>query len=448
MKLEMTQKQELKLTPQMLQSMELLQMSAQELEAYLQELVQENPAAELSEPEERQDEGEELWRRMQSLADQDNQNRQYVAAEREELDPLARIGTDGGLEDTLLLHLSRQLERSQAPTLVLRGAQFLAACLDESGYLREEVENLAQAAGLPAAVLEEGLSLLQTLDPAGVGARDLSQCLELQLRRAGEEGTALAVVQRGLERLARRQYRALAQELGVSQQEVLQAEARIRALDPRPGAAFAPREEPVYLVPDLVVLQGENGLEVHLQESHLPGLRLSGCYCDMYRNDPDPEVRRYLDGKIRQVQWAIQAVEQRRATLLRCAQALVRRQQAFFQSPGGSLSPLRLADIAAELSIHESTVSRAVQEKYLQCARGVYPLSFFFTREVGAGEGQSAHEIKNQLLRLIREEDKRRPCSDEKLRQLLAVGGYAVSRRTVAKYREELEIPSAAGRRA
>lgn len=219
MKLEMTQKQELKLTPQMLQSMELLQMSAQELEAYLQELVQENPAAELSEPEERQDEGEELWRRMQSLADQDNQNRQYVAAEREELDPLARIGTDGGLEDTLLLHLSRQLERSQAPTLVLRGAQFLAACLDESGYLREEVENLAQAAGLPAAVLEEGLSLLQTLDPAGVGARDLSQCLELQLRRAGEEGTALAVVQRGLERLARRQYRALAQELGVSQQK-------------------------------------------------------------------------------------------------------------------------------------------------------------------------------------------------------------------------------------
>ena len=118
MKLEMTQKQELKLTPQMLQSMEILQMSTQELEAYLQELVQENPAAELSEPEERPDEGEELWRRMQSLADQDNQNRQYVAAEREELDPLARIGTDGGLEDTLLLHLSRQLERSQAPTLV------------------------------------------------------------------------------------------------------------------------------------------------------------------------------------------------------------------------------------------------------------------------------------------------------------------------------------------
>ena len=285
MKLEMTQKQELKLTPQMLQSMEILQMSTQELEAYLQELVQENPAAELSEPEERPDEGEELWRRMQSLADQDNQNRQYVAAEREELDPLARIGTDGGLE-------------------------------------------------------------------------------------------------------------------------------------------------------------------VHLQESRLPGLRLSRFYCDMYRDDPDPEVRQYLDGKIRQAQWAIQAVEQRRATLLRCAQVLVRRQEAFFQGPGGSLTSLRLADVAAELSIHESTVSRAVREKYLQCARGVYPLSFFFPREVGAGEGQSAHEIKNQLLQLIREEDKSRPCSDQKLCQLLAEEGYAVSRRTVAKYREELGVSSAVGRRA
>lgn len=189
-------------------------------------------------------------------------------------------------------------------------------------------------------------------------------------------------------------------------------------------------------------------LEAYLQESRLPGLRLSRFYCDMYRDDPDPEVRQYLDGKIRQAQWAIQAVEQRRATLLRCAQVLVRRQEAFFQSPGGSLTSLRLADVAAELSIHESTVSRAVREKYLQCARGVYPLSFFFPREVGAGEGQSAHEIKNQLLQLIREEDKSRPCSDQKLCQLLAEAGYAVSRRTVAKYREELGVSSAVGRRA
>ena len=167
MNLELSLKQALKLSPQMLQSMEILQMSTLELSEYIQELVQENPAAELAEPADPGDESEELWRRVQSMADQDHQNRQYVTPDREELDPLARVGTEGELEDTLLLHLTRQLERSRASTLVLRGAQFLAACLDEDGYLRDDVADLAQSAGLPASVLEEGLSLLQSLDPPG-----------------------------------------------------------------------------------------------------------------------------------------------------------------------------------------------------------------------------------------------------------------------------------------
>ena len=161
MNLELSLKQTLKLSPQMLQSMEILQMSTLELGDFIQELVQENPAAEVAEPPDPGDESEELWRRLQSLADLDHQNRQYVTADRDELDPLARVGTDGGLADTLLLHLTRQLERSHASTIVLRGAQFLAASLDEDGYLRDDVADLAQAAGLPASILEEGLSLLQ-----------------------------------------------------------------------------------------------------------------------------------------------------------------------------------------------------------------------------------------------------------------------------------------------
>ena len=181
MNLELSLKQTLKLSPQMLQSMEILQMSTLELGEYIQELVQENPAAELADPPVPGDESEEMWRRLQSLAELDHQNRQYFTTDREELDPLARVGTDGGLEDTLLLHLTRQLERSRASTVVLRGAQFLAACLDEDGYLRDDVADLAQAAGLPVSILEEGLALLQTLDPPGVAARDLSQCLVLQL---------------------------------------------------------------------------------------------------------------------------------------------------------------------------------------------------------------------------------------------------------------------------
>ena len=452
MNLELSLKQTLKLSPQMLQSMEILQMSTLELNEYIQELVQENPAAELAEPAEAADEGaegDELWRRLQSLADLDHQNRQYVTADRDELDPLARVGTDGGLEETLLLHLTRQLERSRASTLVLRGAQFLAACLDEDGYLRDDVADLAQSAGLPVQVLEEGLALLQTLDPPGVGARDLSQCLAIQLRRKGENGPALTIVQKHLERLARKQYHAIAQDLGIRQEEVLEAEREIQALDPRPGSAFAGREEPNYLIPDLAVVETENGLTVVYQNSYTPTLQLSGYYCNLQKQSSDPEVKQYLTDKIKQAQFVIQAVEQRRTTLLDCARAIVRRQENFFLHPGGHLVPLRLADVAQELSIHESTVSRAIREKYLQCARGVYPLSFFFSREVGgAGEGTSAHQIKSRLARLVEEEDKGHPLSDQKLCQILEAEGCAISRRTVAKYRDELGIPSASGRKA
>ena len=448
MELELSLKQTLKLGPQMLQSMEILQMSTLELNEYIQELVQENPAAELVEPSGGGDESEELWRRLQALADLDNQNRQYVTADREELDPLARVGTDGGLEDTLLLHLTRQLERSQASTLVLRGAQFLAACLDENGYLRDEIADLSQAAGLPAPVLEEGLALLQTLDPPGVGARDLSQCLALQLQRKGETGPALAIAQTYLERLARKQYHAIAQDLGISQEEVWAAERQIQSLNPRPGAAFAGREATHYLIPDLAVVETEAGLTVIFPDSYLPTLQLSGYYCNLQRQSADPEVKQYLSNKINQAQFVIQAVEQRRSTLLGCAQAIVRRQEAFFLQPEGLLSPLRLADVAQELSVHESTVSRAIREKYLQCTRGVFPLSFFFSREVGgAGDGSSSYQVKSTLAQLLAQEDRAHPWSDQKLRGLLEEKGFAVSRRTVAKYRDEMGIPGASGRR-
>lgn len=445
MNLELSLKQTLKLTPQMLQSMEILQMSTQELADYIQELVQSNPAAELTEPTPQSDETEELWRRMQSLAEFDHQNRQYVSSDREELDPLARVGTDGGLGETLALHLTRQLERSHTSTLVLRSAQFLVACLDEDGYLREDLDDLCHVSRLPRNILEQGLSLLQSLDPAGVGARDLSQCLALQLQRQGETGPALEIVLHHLERLGRKQYHAIAQELGISQKEVLQAQALIQQLDPRPGAGFASEEETSYLIPDLVVIQGEEGLTAGYPDSFLPGLRLSGYYCDLQKNSTDPAVKQYLNDKIKQAQWAIQAVEQRRSTLLSCAQVIVRRQEGFFR-PGGHLSPLRLADVAQELSIHESTVSRAIREKYLQCCRGVYPLSFFFSRE-GGGEGTSVHQVKERLRQLVNQEDKSHPLSDQKLCERLEAEGFALSRRTVAKYRDELGIASASGRK-
>lgn len=446
MQIELSLKQSLQLSPQMLQSMEVLQMGALELNQYIRELVQENPTAELQEPTRSTEQEEQQWQRLQSLAEYDRQNSQYLAMDRDQLDPLARVGTDGGLGDTLLRHLTRQIDRTDAPEAIKSAARYLAACLDDNGYLRDSPEELSRDGNVSRPLLEAALALLQTLEPAGVGAQSLSQCLLLQLDRLGEEGPAAAVAAHHLEQLAKKQYHAISLALGIPQAEVLRAERTIQSLNPRPGAGFAESEKAAcYLIPDLVVSEDENGLTVSLQDAFLPSLRVSGYYCDLHRDTQDREVRQYLTEKLRQAQWAVKAVEQRRSTLLRCAQAIVAHQAAFFR-PGGHLVPMCLADIAQKLDIHESTVSRAVREKYLECPHGVYPLSFFFSRTAG-GEDVSVHQVKELLNRLIREEDPAHPLSDQKLTLLLEEQGLAIARRTVAKYRTELGFSSAAGRR-
>ena len=207
---------------------------------------------------------------------------------------------------------------------------------------------------------------------------------------------------------------------------------------------------PSYLIPDLAVVEAEEGLTVVYQNAYAPTLQLSGYYCDLQQRSTDPEVKQYLTDKIKQAQFVIQAVEQRRSTLLDCARAIVRRQEAFFRSAGGHLVPLRLSDVAQELAIHESTVSRAIREKYLQCARGVYPLSFFFSREVGGRRGGDLRPPDQEPAQgsWWRGRTRPAPCPTRSCASCWRGRGVTISRRTVAKYRDELGIPSASGRRA
>ena len=451
MELLQHQSQQQKLSQQQIQSVELLQMSAPELEVYLRELAQENPVVEL---EEARPEGEgpreaELLGRLSWLEDNDRQNRYYQHMDEEELDPLARVGTAGGLEETLFRFLSRQLYQKDLDEDTAQGVRYLAACLDGDGYLRTPLDELAENLGCSPARAERYLSILRSLEPAGVGAETLSQCLELQLERIHETGPALEIVRHHLEALARRQYKAIADKLGISAEEVRRAERLIRELEPRPGAPFEQPEQVQYILPDLFVEEGEEGLTVRLRGGDRPPFRISGYYRKLLRDTGDQEVRDYLTDKLRQAAGVLQALEQRESTLLRCARVIVRRQAAFFREGPQGLVPLRLSDVAEELELHESTISRAVREKYLQCGRGTYPLHYFFSRSAASQGGPvGGKAARAQLRRLIDREDKVRPLSDQKLCQAMAELGCPVSRRTVAKYREELGIPGAAGRRA
>ena len=428
-----------------LQSVELLQMSAVDLTAYLQELALSNPMVELEEtpPEPR---GPELLRRDRQSEDGDHQNRFYRQGE-EELDPLALVGTEGGLEETLLRSLSRQIQRLELDEDTAGLVRYLAACLDDDGYFIIPLEELARETGVSLPLLERGLSILRTLDPPGVGAANLSQCLFLQLERRGESGTALAVVRDHLESLAKRRYRFIAAQLGVSAETVRRAAGLIQSLQPRPGAAFQRPEAVPYVLPDVFVEEREGHFTVRTRWEERPAFRISRYYRELLARSEDRELRAYLTPRLRQAESILQAVSQRESTLRRCAQFIADRQSGFFRCGPGALAPLRMADAARELGVHESTVRRAVREKHLQCSWGIYPMGYFFSRATAAESELSRTAAWVLLRRLIDGEDKRRPLSDQKLSEQLAQEGCPLSRRTVAKYREEMGIPSAAVRR-
>ena len=448
--MELQQTQTQKLSQRQLYSVELLRLSTLELEGYVRELAQENPLVELEEaPPPSQGEGkDDLLARLRWLEDNDRQNWFYQKFSDEELDPLSRVGTSGGLEETLVSFLSRQLDRLRLEEGEARLVRYLIYCLDDDGYLRTPLAELSRHGAIPLPRLEGALATLKTMEPAGVGAAELSECLALQLERIGETGPALAIVQDHLETLAKRHDRAIAAKLSITPAQVEKARRTIRELDPRPGAVFQRTEQVFYIQPDLIVEEQEGQLVVKPARGERPPFRVSRYYQKMLKQSEDKEVREYLTEKLRQAENVLWAARQRGSTLLRCAQVIVERQREFFHSGPETMRPLRMGEVAQELGLHESTVSRAVREKYLQCPQGLYPLSWFFTRSAGAGEGVSGTAARKLVLRLIDGEDKGKPLSDQQLCERMAREGCPISRRTVAKYREELGIPSASGRKS
>ena len=433
--LDQSLRQEQRLTPQMVQSMEVLQMNAQELLAHINRAADENPLLEREEASVLRAEYQRLCSRVSWLDTQ----------------PLAAGfgGAEQGSVDWELegLHafLCDQLERLAPDKPLLALCKYLAALVDEDGYLRQEDLDSVAELRVPEELTRQALRLLQSLEPAGVAARDLKECLTLQLRRQGEKDkTVLAVVRDHLSRLSRHQYGTIARELGVSERQVRAAEERIAALEPRPGRAFQPAEQPQYVRPDVFVAELEGIWQVILNEYYLPRVFISPYYSKLIGESPDAETAAYLRGKMRQAQWLLYSLSQRGATLRRCAEAVLRRQKDFFTGESRELVPMTLKELAQELELHPSTVSRALQGKYLQCRQGTYPLRYFFSLASG---GLSRQAVKQRLVQLIRDEDPAHPLSDERLCRALAEQGVEVSRRAVAKYRGELGLPAAGGRR-
>lgn len=455
MDLELEHKQTQTLSPRMMLSLKVLQMDAQELSKFLTDLIQENPVLELGDPPSRAAEAENpVGFGMGDIPESHREEtREAQMDDREENDDgIANHAGQMGPEETLSFHLLSQLSSLALTRRQERACRVIIDSLSSIGYLDESLEELSCRCVFSRQELEEALSIVQRLDPAGIGARDVRECLRLQLARLeGDTLLAAKIVESGLDALAKCRYAQLAKTFGAAQKEVMAACDLIRTLNPKPGGGFTLQEVPAYITPDVMVDTSAGHPELTLNDSFVPAVKISPYYCQMMKDTAEEEVRTYLGEKIRQAKWVVKCIDQRRSTLIGCAQTILKLQRDFFSAPDGHLVPMSLGDVARELGVHESTVSRAVRGKYLQCSRGIFALSSFFTASLTGSarqeDGISAEKAKSMLEKLIAGEDRRKPLSDQKIRDLMEAAGCPLSRRTVTKYREQLGILPAAGRK-
>ncbi|MEZ5320166.1 MAG: RNA polymerase factor sigma-54 [Vicinamibacterales bacterium] len=456
--------QKLILTPSLQQAIKLLPMTTVELAELLNQEMVENPMLEElpeeetpqeastqtdppAEPEKPAENREETW---------DDQDYEYFFGEYldegyrprqpqevKELPPIENtLSTRGSLPD----HLMWQLNLQTSDEALREPGAAIIGNINEDGYLVASVHEIAALGDWDVSTVERALEHVQTFDPIGVGARDLQECLLLQLRHLGLDGSpAETLVRDHLRLIQNHKIPELAKALSLEPEEIKQHIEVIKGLDPRPGARYSPAESQ-YVIPDVYVIKTEDGYKAVLNEDGLPQLRISPVYRRLLDKggEASEETRAYVKDKFRSALWLLKSVDQRQKTILKVATSIINFQRGFLDHGVEHLRPLVLRDVATDIGMHESTVSRVVNNKYMHTPQGVYEMKFFFHSGISSafGESVSSVTIKQRIKKIIEAEDQRRPLSDSKIMNILQKEGLVLARRTIAKYREELRIPT------
>lgn len=424
------------------QSAAVLQMGRAELEEFLSQAVLENPLLEFDENRRDDYEERDIVEKLEWLEETDKQNLSYYEQDYDkEDDKISNMSNSA--EEGLEKYILSQFYTMRIDSRKQKILEYLVLSLDDKGYFTEGAAAAAETLHTTADEIEECLELLKQAEPAGIGSESLQECLLLQLDRKGLEAPiARKIICDYLELLGKNQLSVLAKKLDVSMGELLENFRLIQELNPKPGNGFAYREHLKYLKPDVTVVKFSDRFEIILNEGSSQ-VMIHSYYSRMLKEDIDSETKEYIRKKLSQAKWTIQCVNQRSSTLGAVAKALVKMQTAFFEGGKDYLVPLTMQQIAEMIGMHESTVSRAVKDKYLQCSWGIYPMAYFFVKKLKGETGFSGTTLhaKEELKELIKQENKKRPFSDQKLSDLLKERGVELSRRTVAKYREELGIP-------
>ncbi|MFH1214716.1 MAG: RNA polymerase factor sigma-54 [Candidatus Neomarinimicrobiota bacterium] len=449
--------QELRLTPQQILQSTILQLTTLALEARVIQELEQNPVLEETTPESASDSEEGGLNNEADNSGEDDinwdeilpQNDDYEA--KEEFDPNRK--TSHYIQPaprSLVDYIFEQLKLHSLDADEEKIAAEIIWNLDDRGYLGLPVENIAFGLGLPENKVLRVLKEIQELDPPGLAARDLKECLLIQLEQIPDSADAKHVIEELFDDFANHRYQNIMKAYGWDKNKMQAIQDMITKLNPRPGAALN-MPDPNYIVPDLIVDKVGGEYIVEVNDSRVPELQISSSYLAMITNGAkvDTETKTYLKKKIDTAKWFIQAIQQRRITMIRVMKAIIARQRDFFEDTNKPLKPMILKDIAEDINMDISTISRVSNGKYVQLRSGIYELKFFFNEGIKDEDGEeiSTRIIKEKLKELIEGEDKQKPLSDDQLSSLLKKDGYLVARRTVAKYREQLKMPVARLRR-
>ena len=451
--------QRLILTPSLQQAIKPLPLTTLELAEVLDQEVMENPLLEEEPVEETktveeiaQEETAERERPDDPLKEIDIErffedyfdngaDRRTRPSEVPEVAPIENTLTES---PDLYDHLLWQLHMTEADEATLEIGEAIIQNLDEDGLLRVSLEDVAAMGPWPMETVETTLALVQALDPPGVAARSLTESLRIQLRVLGLENSPADVMVRDhMKQLQSHQYPEISRHMGLSADEVSHHLEIIRGLSPRPGAGYSAKRSD-YVLPDVFVVKEGEEYKIVLNDDGLPKLRISPTYRRLldHKEPGSEETRAYVKDKLRSALWLLKSVDQRQRTIYKVAESIVRHQRAFLDHGVSHLRPLVLRDVASDIGMHESTVSRVVANKYMHTPRGVYEMRFFFHSGITStmGEAISSVTIKGRIRKMIEDEDPSRPLSDSRIADVLGAEGLPLARRTVAKYREELRI--------
>jgi RNA polymerase sigma-54 factor len=452
LELRQTQKLLPVLTQQLQQAIKLLQLSKLELVEAIEQEISENPLLEIDERDADEETTEETMEEREDLAEwleRFTPSEDYSQREEKEFHDYENMVRE---THSLRDYLRWQAGLSDFDPLERVTAEWLIGNIDDNGYLAYPIPDISKVSGITEDALEGALKKLQKLDPPGVASRDLRECILLQYQAMGEKDPLLEeIVGSHFDLITKNDPRELVKLTGQPVDKVREVLDKIKRFDPKPGRNFSD-ESTIYVMPDVYVVKGESGFEVYLDDDQIPELRMNKYYIELLMaKKTGSEARRYIKNKMKQAEWFIKSIHQRQKTLFQVSQSIVNFQEEFFYHGIRSLKPLILKDVAQDIGVHESTVSRVTTNKYMSTPFGIYEMKFFFPTGISKENGNplSTNVVMDLIMELIREEDRENPLTDDQVVLVLKKDHrIKIARRTVAKYREILNIKSSRERKS